>query len=583
MYTMTSDNLNRTIGIAYVGAFAGLAVLYSVIKLIVRFLPLKVTSNHKASRLHFLLSWTKSQLLYAPPFRSRKAKPSTVWHGNVNFGPLPSRLQSLFIFLVVGVNVFLILWKQPYSDPEYPLLSSFNRRLGVVAIANFIPIVATSTIHNPLVFLLDIPYNSFILLHRWLARIATLEIIAHALCHIISVGNKYGWREAGDQLRSIGFFTYGFTATVLLTMLLLISVKPIRSLAYDAFHYIHIAILIATFSLIWLHLSDLPQKWYLLTATVIWAAARTSGLLTTMYRSYGAKKCIAHLEELPHNATRVTIEVPRNWKFEAGQSLNLMIPEIDCSGAHPFSVAWSDRRDVSNSTLPQITDEINNKAFTGDEDTSSSAESNVESKQFLSCIIKEQSGMTRKLNEHARIPTEKGLKKRTYHAVVSGPYGKQHDLSEYSDVFLIAGGVGITHQIPYIRSLLQDRLQNRRTPSRIHLIWVAQSLDVLDWLSTYLQSIEDLRRSTEGDLVLSLFVTRPNGDTLPRKIDGFEIHQGRPDFSQVVGKHMSENHSKKSFVSVCASGGLADDVRQSVRMALNTGVDLDFHEEGFGW
>lgn len=581
---MDNDSLNRTIGVAYVCAFTFLSVLLYLVKLAFKLSTRESGSTRSTSRLHILSSWIKTQLLYAPIFKHRKARTVTIMHGKINFGSLPSRLQGLFIFLIFSTNVFLILWRQPYSKTESSLLASFNRRLGAIAIANFIPIVATSNMQNPLIYLLDIPYNSFILLHRWLARIAALEIIAHVLCHTVFVGNKYGWSEAGKQLTSIDFFTYGLAAAVLFTTLLLISIKPIRSLAYDAFHYIHIAILIAAFSLVWIHLSHLPQKWFLLAAVILWAVVRIAGFLTMIYRSYGARSCIVYLEELPQNATRVTIQVPRKWKFEAGQSLNLMIPEIDCSGAHPFSVAWSDLHDISEPKSLQLGEQTNDKLPVRGNNGLDSSESNSETKQFLHCIIKEQSGMTQKLNEHARVAAEKGnLKNRVYRAFVSGPHGKQQDVSGYDDMLLVAGGVGITHQISYLHDLLEKHLDGELAPSRVRLLWIAPNSDVLQWVKPYLQSIKDLRHSSKSKIGLDLFVTKQPGLSLPQNAEGFEIHHGRPDLSKAVGEQVNQDLSKRIFVSVCGPGNLADDLRQCVREALSAGANLDFHEEGFGW
>jgi predicted ferric reductase len=40
--------------------------------------------------------------------------------------------------------------------------------------------------NNPLISLLNVPFDSFNMMHRWLGRLAVLEAIAHTLCWMIN-------------------------------------------------------------------------------------------------------------------------------------------------------------------------------------------------------------------------------------------------------------------------------------------------------------------------------------------------------------------------------------------------------------
>lgn len=574
----TTDCWNSIYSAIYVCAFVILSIIHLFIRVLNKRLVPATQSTRMKAGFRVGSSFLKRHLLYAPLFRFKRATYLTLWKGKIVLGVLPSRVQTLLLFLVLGTNVFLTFWNLPYSSDSYKLLIALADRSGTVAIANFIPIVITANHQNPLIYLLDLPFDSFILFHRWVARLTLVEIILHGVTHAVAPGVKHGWADARYQLIHVLHIRDGLVAGILITLVVLFAVKPIRVMAYDIFHYSHILLLIPTFALIYVHLPDHPQRWFVVTAAALWGVQRLMWFLLTIYRSFGTSRSSAYFEELPEGATRILVDVPRNWTFKAGQSLRLALPDLDWTGAHPFSIIWTDKRgDTSENKLED-------EESADVEPVSSLGSACGKGKQTLHLIVKKQHGLTKKLHERAMTVGEDGdCQKSRLRAWVSGPDGKQQDLYWYDNVLLVAGGVGITYQVPYVYSLLQKRLKGQRAPSRIHLVWTAQSVDVVTWVKPCLGAIEELRRSTNADVVLRLYVTRQDSDTLPQTVDGFQIHQGRPDLCDVIKTLVNGELAKKSYISVCGSAGLSDDLRRSVRQSLRTGADLAFYEEGFSW
>lgn len=570
--------LNRNIEISYVSALVGLAAVLVAIRLLrvhrlfqKRRGAIYTAGNQKCTGL---ITFLKADVLYAPLWRLRRAKEAVYLRSSINFGQLPQRLHILCIFVFICVNIFLITWNLPWSEPATTLIPLLRNRLSSVAIANFIPIVVTSTVQNPLISLLHISYDSFNSIHRWIARITILELITHGLCNIVGMGIHQGWNTFRVSLET-PFVHFGLAAAITLTIVLILSWKPIRSLAYEVFHYFHIGLLIVAFSFIWMHLRGHYQRYYLLVAAVIWAFARASRLINVLYRSLGlrAQNCTACVELMPAEALRVTLLLPRPWTFRPGQSLYLNIPSISFWASHPFSVAWADERAQLRKDV-----EIGIKADLINQHPPQQRAN----QQALYLVIKQRSGMTNSL--FRRIEANQG--RMEFKAFVEGPHGTTKSLSEYESVLLFAAGVGITHQLSFVKQAISDSALGQATIKRIRLIWVVPTSEAVEWIRPWLQEIlsEGKQPNSNVAVQISLFVTRHSGDELKaREHSEFsDVTLARPDVEALVGEE-AEQRQGKMFVSVCANGSLADNVRACVRRLLRKRVNIDFHEEGFGW
>ena len=60
----------------------------------------------------------------------------------------------------------------------------------------------------------------------------------------------------------------------------------------------------------------------------------------------------------------------------------------------------------------------------------------------------------------------------SFNALIEGPYGTHRSLASYGTVMLFASGIGITHQMPYVRELLEGYNAGIVAARRVTLIWV---------------------------------------------------------------------------------------------------------------
>lgn len=577
----SADLTNRNIGISYISALVGLAVILIVVRLFKRHGRNAIAKSADTTKHTVLTSFLKAEILYAPLWRFRRAEEATYFGHAINLGQLPSRPHAVCILVFLCVNIFLITWNLPWSAQATTLIPLLRNRLGSVAVANFIPIVVASSIRNPLINLLHISYDSFNLIHRWIARITILEIITHALCNILGAGIHEGWDVFRNSLK-VPYVHYGLTAAIALTIVLLQSWKPIRSLAYEVFHYLHVSLVIIAFSFIWLHLKGHYQRYYLLTAVVLWGLSRAFRFVNILYRSLGVGRdsCVAYVEQTSADAVRVTLLLSRPWTFRPGQSLYLNIPQISFWASHPFSIAWADVRSQLREDI-----EVGEKSSSP---TNQGSPPQGANQQALYLIIRRRSGMTNSLFRRIEANSGRHMK---FRAFVEGPYGvtESPSPSEYGSVLLFAAGVGITHQLSFVKQIIKDCALGESVLNRVHLVWVIPTIDAVEWIQPWLPTLLDEYEhlsNTPVALRISLFVTRHDGGrgaTKSRDYPQFtDVTFARPNISALISEE-AEHRQGRMFVSVCANGSMADDVRANVRRLLRKRVNVDFHEEGFGW
>ncbi|KAL6244668.1 hypothetical protein RBB50_008196 [Rhinocladiella similis] len=572
-------HLNKTLAWNYLWALLGVVGLFFVyatfhrIDAHVRHLASmgRPASLRYFSQCSSTFSRIKSNLIYAPLLYYRRAREIKLSR-HLGFGTLPTRFQAIFIFLIVVTNIFASIWNIPWSDPELQVLPILRNRTGCLSVVNLIPIVVLSTVKNPLIWLLDIPYDTFNLMHRWLGRVSILQAIAHVVCYLVAKVKKNGWAGVKESMQS-RFIYSGLIAAVAFAVILVQSPKVFRGLSYEFFLHFHIVLVVAMCVFLLMHLEELPQRGQLLGFVILWAAFRAWRSVTLLYRSIGSSACKANVETLPGDALRLTITMPRPWNNRPGQSLFLTIPSVGLWTAHPFSVAWSgSEKSLSRSDSTRTFDEKAPIVPLKD------VEMNAQGKQTVSLIIKKHSGFTQKLWDRAW----RAGSPLTLNAYIEGPYGDERSLSSYGTVMLFAGGVGITHQLPYVRELVEGYGQGIIAARRITLVWVIPTVELLDWIRPWMHEVLGMGGRREVLRVL-LYVTQ-HGLAQPVRSpsETVRMSRGRPDIQSLMAEEVAQKLGCVG-VSVCAGGGLTDEVRRASRVMLDQGANLDFIEESFGW
>lgn len=519
----------------------------------------------------------KKHLIYAPLWNKRHNREFRL-SSAINVGTLPSRFQSIIVTIYIASNViymFFLNWK---NENKFAFCAELRGRSGTLAMVNMVPLIIMAGRNNPLIPLLQISFDTYNLLHRWMGRVVVIEVIIHTVAWAIPAVADLGWDGANKKVVENWFFGSGLVGTVLMAVLLVTSWGPIRHAFYETFLNAHIIMALVIFVCTLIHCiaanikGGLPQLPWIIAIIALWCLDRVARFLRLVYANWSRENfTYAICEPMPCQATRVTLHLPRYMDIRPGTHAYLRFWGMNPWETHPFSIAWVEHNNKTDATLP--VSEIEKDPL-GSFDRTKVCTS-------VSFLIGAQTGMTRKLYKAARAGAVNSSYAIRLRAAMEGPYAGHHSLDSYGHAVLIAGATGITHQLSYIRHLLNGYNEETVATRRITLVWIIREYEALEWVRPYMDSI--LRIPHRKDVLrINVFVTRPhNARDITSASETVKMFPGRPNIPLLLVKEIQEQ-TGAMCVTVCGPGALADDVRGAVR-AVQGETAIDFVEESFTW
>ncbi|KAI9720770.1 MAG: hypothetical protein M1812_002609 [Candelaria pacifica] len=481
----------------------------------------------------------------------------------MSMGNLPTRLHTLLLVGYLGTNLAFCVISIAWREGQAVFLPQVRNRTGILSVVNMVPLFIMGGRNNPLIGILHIPYDTFNLLHRWLGRVAVLQAVCHTLAWAILLVNTSGWSAVSASISHTSMILTGLIGVIALLAILLQSHSILRHAFYETFLHLHIALVIIAVVGLWLHLKGLGQKKLVAVVVTIWVIQRLWRTTMLMYRNIGKGRSKATVEVLPGDAMRVTVDMARPWTFRPGQHMFLYMPAIGFWTSHPFSIAWSGNED--DSTPEKVLATSQQDAF-------------ERQKTTMSLVIRRRTGFTESLYRRAESAKNGKLVVTAY---AEGPYGDIHCLHSYGTVLMFAGGVGITHQVSYVRDLVAGFANGTVAARKVVLVWIIQSPEHLEWIRPWMTEILAMDKRREVLRIL-LFVTRPRSTKeIHSPSATVQMFPGRPNVETLIGLE-AENQVGAMAVTVCGTGSLGDDVRRAVRRRQTTS-NIDLIEESFSW
>jgi len=547
------------------GAVSVAVILWKVLDIANKWTRTVVCINNDRQRYFALprpkLAWVKKNILYAPVLRkrhNREIQMSTA----INVGTLPTRFQLLFLIAYFATNVAFCVIDIDYSDEWENVTRLVRNRTGVLSVINMIPLFLLAGRNNPLIPLLGISFDTYNLIHRWFGRIVILEAVAHTLAHFAKAGSA--WQESFQGMLQTGFLLWGFIATLSFVFLGIQAWSPLRHAFYEVFKLLHIAVAALSIVGLWYHikLGELDQARYLYIVIGIWVADRAARALRTIYHNFGKTRTRTVIEALPGDTVRLTMTLARPWHARPGQHAYLYMPKFSFWQSHPFSVAWVDGADD----------------LSVDKLASSHQERKQMQKMQIAFVIRARTGFTNTL--YQKVANAPAGKMETT-CWVEGPYGARHPLDSYGTVVLFAGGVGVTHQVPYVRELVAGYAAGTVATRKILLVWTIQSPEHLEWIRPWMTEILGMDKRRDA-LRIMLFVSQPRSTKeIHSPSSTVQMFPGRPNIETLMSMEQEQQIGAMA-VSVCGPGTLSDEVRRVVRRRQSRS-SIDFIEEAFSW
>ncbi|KAL8949987.1 MAG: hypothetical protein Q9222_003950, partial [Ikaeria aurantiellina] len=455
--------------------------------------------------------WLKKNLIYAPLKRKRHNRNFQV--GRLNMGTLPSRFHTSLLTLYILSNIVYCLFLNYKSCNKVAILAELRGRTGHLAFVNMMPLMVFAGRNNVLIPLLRVSFDTFNIFHRWISRLVVAEAIAHTIAWMAAknIADKMSHQEHGmtSAMRGNPFLYWGLISLLAMMVILIQASSAVRHLAYETFLHLHQILAVFAFlgAAIHGHKGDLPLTNYVYVTIAFWFLERAIRWSSIIYRNFGlSSRTLVTVEALPE-ACRVTFLLKRPWELRPGCHVYAHFPTLTRSlSSHPFSIAWYDLKPAPGT----ISDNDDEKFPSRPTDLPS----RTQTSSSITLIMSRKSGMTATLHARALASPTNTINITGY---IEGPYGGLESLHSYGTVLLFAGGVGITHQLPHVRDLLQRYNDGTAATRRIVLIWSVRTQDAFDWVHPYMTEIFQMPHRREVLKVL-LFVTKPKrvGDVVSR-------------------------------------------------------------------
>jgi hypothetical protein len=368
-------------------------------------------------------------------------------------GNMPTAGQSLYIVMFVLLNIIFTAVNMESRQPNawYPtvwreIMSYVLFRTGVYAYIMAPLLFLFAGRNNLLLWLTNWSHSTFLVLHRWIARVFTLQAILHSILavHVYRLDGTY------DMNLAMPYWIWGCVGTVVAVVLTFGSGLFVRKYAYEFFLIMHVVLSVILIVACWYHAYDLYkflggyQIWLYATAGV-WFFDR----LVRIVRIIVAGPRRATVTEIGDDIVRVDIPGVR-WDAEPGKHVYIYLPTLRKLRPwenHPFSVlpttlltpssscpVSDTRRQVSNSDVEkrgvQITSTPHPRTSAG-----------------ISLYIRKSTGMTRSLRETDNLLT-----------LLEGPYPNNSTkaILRCDRLLLVGGGIGITALLPFAASSYQN-------------------------------------------------------------------------------------------------------------------------------
>ncbi|KAJ1309354.1 hypothetical protein OPQ81_006133 [Rhizoctonia solani] len=524
-----------------------------------------------------IMTWFKKRLVLPALFRSSHRQPVLS-----SLGYLPSRLASVFLILFFTLNiVFLatpIKSAQPNTWSSSRKLEVNNyvaNRAGFISFALLPLTVLLSARNNPLVAITRMSQNTYILIHRWVARMCALQAVIHSVAWTI----QWHWEQPnGRKFRGeavLPYMRWGFAGTIALCLMVGFAAWPIRHRSYELFLFLHIALGIVSLLGCWYHMDyrfgdKYGYKNWLYVTFGIWGADRIIRSFRMLYVSWPAlthkPNTMAQAEFIPGQSSLVKLTIPTRIGLSAkpGQYAFVYFASLFKPWEnHPFSIAsWSvGGKDAENGA---------------EEDKHSergSIPSFTPSGPHITMIIRAHNGATGRLRD--TILANRGPV--VLPALLEGPYGHPQPLDVYETQVLIAGGVGITALTGYIQSFLMSPNKTKR----IVVVWVAREVELLQFI------LEHKLDGLPDTVQLRFYLTGPGAEKLQGRP---AVTLGRPQLTSLVKTEVAALPAGDRIAFLVSGvGSMSDEVRRAVVDCIGAGpgqVDGDrvnFFDEVFAW
>jgi len=415
-----------------------------------------------------------------------------------NIGYVPSRILSLFIFIYVALNVIFCCVsysiKSPntwFSEDRAQIAAYISNRAGVLAYANLGLAIVFSGRNSLLYAVTGWSQTTFLTIHRWVSRVATVQAIVHSIIYTVtyvwSGGSASYFAEAKKA-----YYWWGIIATVAMSIAIAVSVLPIRLRAYEFFLITHIVLAILAIAGGWYHVElRFKRRWgyevWIYLAMAFWGFDRLMRFVRVGWFNEWTGATPSIVEQIPgSDFLQITVFPGKRWAGSMGPGKHtfLAFPGKFWE-SHPFTIAdwgtlnptayrglshYQESNSGDSSSNVSLSEKVPGKSTDTivREVAGESRQSSGESEFFVRFLLRPHTGSTRSLLHKL---TNSPSPSRAHHLriLTEGPYAGHsqtlHPLRHADTILCISGGIGVTYPLGILKQFLDLQQSNSSTRS----------------------------------------------------------------------------------------------------------------------
>uniref|UniRef100_A0A182MK15 FAD-binding FR-type domain-containing protein n=1 Tax=Anopheles culicifacies TaxID=139723 RepID=A0A182MK15_9DIPT len=172
--------------------------------------------------------------------------------------------------------------------------------------------------------------------------------------------------------------------------------------------------------------------------------------------------------------------------------------------------------------------------------------------------------------------------------LLDGPYPSvMSNMLDCKRILFIGAGVGITPFVTIMRLLLSTNVDK---PARVHLVWIARSLETFLWFADEIARLQEKfwSQNKPDRFWVKLYWTQNYDEHLLAECFGdmpsikSRMHRGRPNWNDVFIDLVTLYPKKSVSVFSCGPKELTKEIRLKCKAYSKHGCKLSYFHEGFG-
>jgi NAD(P)H-flavin reductase len=411
----------------------------------------------------------------------------------------------------------------------YTFLTEYSNeilsRQGFWLNLNFITVLLPITRHSVWLYLLNLPHNQIVFIHKYTAFLCLLSVIIKLLSVICCYDTQFLFKINSDDG---GNHLAGTLSSIFVILSSVISNNIIRKKFFELFYYSHK--ILALLIIITASLHYIIVLYYILPAIILYIVDIFLRYKNTYKANYSHLQIIGE-EKNNTSCILIYVELLQKIKINPGSYFFICFENISTTEWHPLSIMLE-----TNGNLLFCAKDMGKNTW------------------------------THKLKEYDYSINKKGSILDNRKIYIQGPYGHiSVDYKNYENIICVAGGIGITPIINVLQDIDYNKYQKIK---KVYLIWVITNSSLIKPFNFILEKLN------KNLVEIQIYCTNKN-DIEDVELD---IKYEKPNISNVMHSYLQDNciENINTCVLCCGPTSLSNDVIKTCSR-----VNITYSNENF--